>query len=496
MSITLLTPILIMFVSALSAVNAIRGYRPGVIRAAGNFACVAASAFLGALISMLVGIIFDDGIIRYIERLGLVIVASEYGIFSEIVRTVAVMLFCSVLFILIFVIVFAVVKIIVTLVRNSKETHPEASGDTYLSENATFLEKNNNRFGALVGVFCGIFISIALMSPFTGILTSIPGLISIIEEADDSGKLEISEELYVAREYSDDLMVLTFDALGGGLIFDITTTTFYQGESTNISSEVRAMKNIKFEEISDALKNITSGDANFSKQFQKLLDSTEDSVFARVLILTSIKDMANSWLAGEDYPGVERPDLPNNKAVDRFFDEVFGILSTTELNTMSKDVKSLLSLCNIVNEYSALFEDGGYGEIIDALLSGDIIADLNAEIKANPRMAPLEKAVDNIVMQMVAEEINKLNPTVKETVYARISTALTSTSGITISAARIDALSEQISSAFSEYELYASEDLARKISTKLLSDLVGDRSYISYFEVRDYFDSQLYNYIK
>ena len=493
MSITLLTPILILFASALSAVNAIMGYKHGMIRAAINFACVAGSAFLGALISMLIGIVSNGGILRYMERWGILVANAEYGIFTDIVKTVAVMLFCSVVFIPVFLIVFVVAKIIVTLVRNSKETHPEASEDSYLSENATFLEKNNNRFGALVGVFCGIFISIALMSPFTGILTSIPGLISIIEEADDSGTLEISEELYVAREYSDDLMVLTFDALGGGLIFDMTTTTYCYGESTNISSEVRAMKNIKFEEISDALKNIMSSGANSSKQFQKLLNSTKESVFARVLILTSIRDMATSWLDGEDYPGVDRPDLPDNEVLDRFVDEVLEILSTTTLDTMDKDVKSLMSLCNIVNEYSALFEDGSYEEIVDSLLSGDMIAELNAEIKANPRMAPLKQAVENIIMHTFAEELDKCSANTKSSVFARIATALTSTSDITDSTARVESLSEQIGEAFSEYELYASEELVKKISTRLVSDFGDGRSYVSYFEVMDYFNSQIYN---
>ena len=71
MSITLLTPILILLVLALAAAFAIGGYKRGTARASINRACAVASAFLSALISMVIGAAVVGGLyffIQYKER--------------------------------------------------------------------------------------------------------------------------------------------------------------------------------------------------------------------------------------------------------------------------------------------------------------------------------------------------------------------------------------------------------------------------------------------
>lgn len=497
MSFTLLTPILILFVSAIAAINAIRGYKQGMIRAAVNFACAVVSAFLSALLSVLVGITADEGIVEYMQDLGVLYSGSSYGMFSEISETIGVMLFCSVLFVVMFLCIFIIAKCIIVIIRENKLIHPEASEDTYLSENATFWEKNDKRFGAIVGLLCGVFISVALASPLTGILRSTSGFINITEKLEGKIGFKVSKEIYEAREYSNDFMVVTLDALGGRMFFDMTTTTLCYGESTNISSEIRAIENFDLEDLSTSLSEIALCNTNSSKKLQNLITSTNDSVFLRVMILTGMRDMANSWIAGSSYLGVAPPDLPDNSVVYALTREALRVMASSSLSSMATDFKSFVAFCDIINDHSSLFVADGYQEIVDTLLTGTLIDRLHNEVKVNPRMAAVEQAVDNIMIQLVAVELYSDNPVVKENVFGKIARGLQRTANIRSTDERIAVLSTDIAEAFSDGELYAPDALVRIISKDIVQYFGGymdHSSYYSSYEVENYFASK-YNYV-
>ena len=497
MTLTLLTPILILFVLVIAAISAIRGYKRGMISAAVNFACAAASAFLSALLSVLVGITADDGIVGYLQDLGVLVSGASYGMFSGIAETVGVMLFCSVIFVLIFLSTFIISKCIVVIIRENKELHPEAAEDTYLSENATFWQKNDKRFGAIIGLLCGVFISVALASPLTGILRSTSGFINITEKLEGKSGFKVSKEIYEAREYSDDFMVVTLDALGGRMFFDMTTTTLCYGESTNISSEIRAIENFDLEDLSMSLSEIALCNTNSSKKLQNLITSTNDSVFLRVMILTGMRDMANSWIAGSSYLGVAPPDLPDNSVVYALTREALRVMASSSLSSMTTDFKSFVAFCNIINDHSSLFEEKSYKGIVDTLLTGSLINRLNSEVKANPRMAAVEQAVDNIMIQLVAVELNSDNPVVKDNVFEKIARGLQRTANIRSTDERIEVLSTDIAEAFSDCELYAPDALVRIISKDIVQYFGGymdHSSYYSSYEVENYFASK-YNYV-
>ena len=497
MILTLLTPILILFVLVIAAISAIRGYKQGMISAAVNFACAAASAFLSALLSIIIGITADDGIVGYLQDLGVLVSGASYGMFSGIAETVGVMLFCSVIFVLIFLSTFIISKCIVVIIRENKELHPEAAEDTYLSENATFWQKNDKRFGAIIGLLCGVFISVALASPLTGILRSTSGFINITQRAGDKSGFKVSGEIYEAEEYSNDFMVVTLDALGGRMFFDITTTTLCQGEFTNISSEIRAIETFDLEDISSSLADIALCNANSSKKLQNLIDSTEGSVFLRAMILTGVRDMANTWLARGTYLGIASPVLPDSSVVNALTTEALRVMASTSLSTMNSDFKSFAAFCNIINDHSSLFEEKSYKGIVDTLLTGSLINRLNSEVKANPRMAPVTQAVDSIIIQLVAVELDSDNPVVKENVFEKIARGLQRTAAIRSTDERIEVLSTDIAEAFSDCELYAPDALVRIISKDIVQYFGGymdHSSYYSSYEVENYFVSRS-NYI-
>lgn len=487
MSITLLTPILILFVLALAVAFAVRGYKGGMTRALINFACAVASAFLSALLAMVIGMISGDIMLEDLQSRGVISFDLESMVFVQVAEIVAGMIFSAILFVPIFLCVFAVSKVVIAMVRESKQVHPEASEDTYLSENATFREKNDKCFGAIVGTLCGIFISIVIASPFTGVMRSIPGTLSVAQSLSADGGFKISDELYEAEDYSSDFMVVTLDALGGRTFFDLATTTVCYGELTNISTEIRVIENTNIADITSSLMRIAAFDKNSADRLDKLIELSERSVLLKVMILSGIQDMASSWLGGEDYYGVERPALPNNSVVNALTDEMLTFLASTTVSAMSDDVKIFVAFCNIANDYATVFENGEYNEVIDALVSGEVINKLTKGIKSNSRIESLERAIDNVIMRRLAEELNSRTSMVRETVFSKISEAFTDTAYISYSDSRVEVLAGKLGEIFSDVGMYAHTELMETVAERLVTYFGAGRSYVSYFEVKEFF---------
>ena len=478
-------------VLGLAALYALKGCKAGLIKSAIKLAVVVGSAFMCAGLSVLTVQLFRNSISRKIEQMSILDGLREsIGDYAAVVNVVVRMLASAILFVPILIGVLLIARFVLSAIYKKGGNTETDQVIQYESEEASFFERHDKLFGALVGAFSGIFIAIAVLSPVTGALRTTSEVISIVRDVVGDEKVDEMEAISTVEYFANDFGVAVADACGGGVLFDISTSVSCEGEMTRLSSEIKAIKNMDIQGTVDSLKSIGKFDEASLQSIDSLIDVVERAPLIKLVAATAVKGMADSWLSGESYMGIERPVLADNKAIDSFFDEVLKVLTTTDSQTVIKDVETFLAIGRIVADYSDSISTGDYSELIEAFVGGDITDRIRNEIILNPHMRPIEQAIDDIIMQVAADEINDFTKYTfenREELFTQIADVLTSTSDINAST-RKDLVTEEINNAMIEYGVYSSEATAEKIADILINGISGKDGYVSVDDVRSYFD--------
>ena len=200
--------------------------------------------------------------------------------------------------------------------------------------------------------------------------------------------------------------------------------------------------------------------------------------------------MANNWMTGELFMGFERPDFTSNDITRDLVNEMLKALSHTNEKTVCEDLDTMLSLIEVFAKHSDTFESDDYEQIINSLVSGNVVDDIKKLIKANPRMSVVDAVADDLIMRAVAEEIGdtvRFSDEMRDDLYEKIAEALTSTSEIN-SSVRADLVSAELNDALSEYGVYTNNGLSEKIAEMLIDSVGSTDGTVDLSDIREYFD--------
>lgn len=496
MSITFLTPILITVICACTAVYAIIGYRSGLVKSALNLAANVAAAFLGAAFSVLTVAMFKKSIIGTVSKIEVYVsLKDSMGSFAGIADFIACMIASAVLFVPMFILMLGVFKAVVSYVYKKKMGRDKADTSQYVSENATFFELHDKKIGAAIGVFCGFFVAVALMSPITGAFRSLDKSIGLARDLLGDKALENVEDLDEIEKYSDDFMVVMADACGGGTFFDIATSASVDGKMTNLSSELRTLSKIGSDGYIQTLKETKSLDSIDTQKIEEMLELIDKAPILKNAVITCMKDASETWLNRGSYMGVSRPEIIDNDIADKFFDEILKVLTTSTVKTLDKDVKTFLGIREIFKENKDLLNSSDTTALMDALASGGITEKIKNELNQNPHMLPVVQVIDDMLMRVVADEISNFDRFTfedREHLFRQIADILTDTSDIN-DTARKGVILDEINDAFTDYGTYMSDDMADKIASMLITEIPEYNGAVTVDAVREYFDSLLSN---
>ena len=491
MTLTLMTPIIIIYILLTVLFATRKGCKKGATKSAVDFALIIASAFLGLGLAMLMSKLTREPFFDLLEDLEFTEMMEEaIGAFTIILEPLLSMVTNFLFFLPCFLIVRSFLSVIVAIIFAAKTKRSEKS-DGYFSEDVDYYTKSSSRIGALFGAASGIFMAIVFLSPITGIMKCATSTVDLILEFTEMDSDELlSEEADEFLEFSDDFMVCAVDACGGKMWFNLSTSTRCNGQWTNINKEIAFFSNVGMEELTEIMESISELDDDSIDTLEDFLETTNESPLLRLMLTAAVNDMAEAWIEGLTFMEIPKPDIGEGYIND-LFNEILSVLSKTDSVTVEADLTTLLHLCNILRDYSYVFDYENYEDAANAFADGKLIEKIKKEIGKNPRMAKLEAMVDNIIMSSLAVEIDaisELEPEKQEELFDELSKMINSSVSVS-GTKRAKALATDIYAALDDYGVYAPEGMVEEVAGILISSLSANGQSVTPEQVRAYFDA-------
>ena len=141
----------------------------------------------------------------------------------------------------------------------------------------------------------------------------------------------------------------------------------------------------------------------YTPEDKELLFATADSFFEsdwiRMLAADSLAVLADSWLEGESFMGLEPPTM--DATIKPAFDCVLTILSTETAATLEEDIHDILDVFGDFLMYD-LFETGGdYAALVQKLGASGLLNTTLEKLQANPRLAVLVTELKSMSVRLV-----------------------------------------------------------------------------------------------
>ena len=467
---------------------AFRGYKKGLSKSLIGLCITLFSAIFGAFLSVFVVELSFDAVMDAVSDMAFYEeIADILSDFESVIFVVIKMLISLVLYIPAFFILKIVLGILASIIYKCLCVKQNKSEVSYDKENEELYVKRNKSIAALIGVLTGFVISIAVFAPAAGSVRVASRIFEFAEEA--AGEEFLEEEVEDAFDYlSDDFSLSLVCACGGDAIFDFATTVRVEDDKTSLSKELEVIAEIDFKEFGELVKFKGTAAENAAR-IKNISNKIEKSKLLELMFVETLSGLSEAWLKNEEYIGVARPTFDETKAVDSFIDELLYVCKDTSSETISADVNTLINISSLLMEKERLLR-GSYQQVISALVDGGIINNVRAELEKNLRMSSVVAALDNLMMSVIAEEIQdytKYSEAECEELFNEISSILTGTaslSGVT----RVNAVASDIKQKFEGYGVYVPDSLHQDIAEKLIEDVDISDGDVTYDDVKDYFE--------
>ena len=374
------------------------GYRRGFAKSLINLAINVACIFIGIVISIALSGVLNEFLIDLLESLvfyhDLIRVLPNI---STVVPLITRMLGSLLLFVPVFLVIKHILTPILTAVCRafSGRESDDHTTEKYSSEDAPEYQKKSRRLGALVSIATAYLITVVMLTPFAGLIHTN----ELIAEFTDTEKKSES------NSYSDEITMLALKYGGVDFVFDLVARTSYEGNVTYLSKEFNLVRNFDIEAITKTLTNIENLDSDDIANFNKVLDSVNDSIILRAMLADVLSEASGTWIRGETYRGVPRPSFGNKTVVDPFITQLLEICQTTNFNTVSADITTLFNISELLCGINNSLSSGNYTQLISELTSDGTVGLVENELKKNPRMAPLADIVYDMAIRTLIHEI-------------------------------------------------------------------------------------------
>lgn len=491
MSFTLLSVAILGITALLIYGQVKKGYKLGIRKSFINLAVLLVSAFLGAWLSSWVASLFSEPFIELMIRSSIYNSIQKFmGDISIVAGFIITIVLSLVLYVPIFLLVRGVISFVVR--RVSKRFIGYADADSqYVSENASFVAKNDKKIGGLIGAVAGFVLSVAIFMPLVGLMSSANDAIAITKEITNVRAIEESEDFNTLDRYANDFSVKLLYSCGGSTIYDVATRVEIDGETTYINKELKIIRNINFEGTKGLFKESFTVPDEKMQQIELMLEEIDQSVFLRYFSVQMIKNTSDRWLANKGYAGLRRPAVKDSKILNEYVDALLTDLSKTTVYTYDEDIMTTLRLINLLQDNSSLLNSSDYGSFSQELDKKMLLQKIDGEIAQNPRMSTVDTSIDKCILELVTidiynEEVHSADS--RERLFLDLAEALNKTRGL-VKGARESAMSSYSAESFKNFNMSVSSSVNARVANNLLSKLSRTSGDITWEEVEEFFDA-------
>lgn len=434
-------------------IGAFKGYRLGTLKSfillASNFAALILSILLSRLLSKWI----SSPILSLFNVSGSELLYEIFAMFIQI-------LLGSSLFFVLFLIVRPIAKLVFRILLKVK-----LNGET------PELQKGDRLGGIAVGVVTGILVAAALTSPLTGTVNLLNDTIEAVKLIDE----ELPEKVGLDEDDTDAIEQLAHDVpasicycLGGKLIYSETAVGKLGGHTVRIVHEIDAVKEVT-EGLAGFAPSLSGGGAmDFDRiDVDQVCRGIESSTLMKVLATEFMSVASETWLDGDKYLGISRPNLGEN--FNPIVDEVLLVTSTVTTDCITNDISTLLNVLEIIIESGVLnhpenFTVEDYAELAEALSS---------ELEKNPRMLGIRESLWGIAVGTAFDELtSSLDDEEMDSLMSELATYLNRINGSEnyTYEQKIENLTSDLSEALEKYQISLPETLSSLTAEMIIAE--------------------------
>ena len=487
MSFTSLSIIIFSLVALTMFIHIRKGYKKGLSTSVTNLCVIMVSAVLGAFLAMLIGLLLPDSLVELLLDSTVGDMTGNMAGLENAIAILVRMIFTLLLFIPCFftvrLFIAVPVKIVLAVVSSRKDSNVD-----YRGENEDLYVKDHKITGALIGALAGFVMSVICQAPLVGVISAVTQSVDFVEDA--AGEEFIDSDIMDSIDYlSDDFSVAVIYSCGGKTVFNFATSTVVDGDMVCLNDELEAIYSIDIDEFSALLEFDSSASEN-SRRIKNLVAKIDESKIMKLAFVDTVKGLSTAWLQNSDYMGVSRPSIGSDSAVNDVIDQLLLVCSTTDSAHIIADITTLVNISSLFADYKEVFNHGSYEDVVNLIVSESLLDRAKAELNKNPRMAKVSSTLDDVLMQIIAEEVcdSGYLEEDRDVFYDEIASILSSTAHLS-GTGRLNKVVEQVKIAFSGYGVYVPDELYEQISKQLIEDIDTFGSDVTYEDIYEYFEN-------
>ena len=270
-----------------------------------------------------------------------------------------------------------------------------------------------------LGALNGLLIAVVLIIPLCGLLTMGSHLATTLLSSDGGEPSALQSEIFDGLGMSEEDVLSVVEAVEehpvvytvhhtiGSPIFTALTTTKLDTADThgreivmNLETELTGL----CKTASLALDVADSfGKDTYTAEDKAVLLATADSFFEsdwiRMLAADTVALMADTWLKGDAFLGMEAPKMDAN--IQPAFNTVLTILSTETVDTLEGDIHVILDVFGDFMVYDLFNTDGDYNALVQKLGSSGLLNTTLEKLQANERLVPLVSELKSMSVRLV-----------------------------------------------------------------------------------------------
>ena len=375
-----------------------KGFKGGFLQALISLSAVISSIICSIIFSRSVSRLLSYSVMAFVrnELIGGVSVIGGSISLDSVISFFIQAIVNSMIFVVLFLIFKWLFGIAFKLILNRKtkdEGRPEDS------EN-----KKDKLIGALVGCLCGIIIAAAVTAPVMGTLNLARDTVGVIDVIDDD-MLESadfdSSALDTINKYASDIPGNFCYSMGGKLIYSQIAVGDFNGKLVSVVTEIKYL-GVGLKNALEIVGRFSEDNISFEEEidasgFYECLDNSE---IIRTLVAESLSQFSSSWLRGESFLGISKPNFNDN--IDPLVDELLAVCASTNSYNVKGMVTTLLDI------FAALVEcdvtaDSRTEDINYTLL----VQKLYEVLDQNPDMESVKRGLTDLAMGVVIDDIRE-----------------------------------------------------------------------------------------
>ncbi len=449
------------------------GYKRGLTKALINLATLIFCAIFGAVVSSALASLLEQLVFLGLAEVGMMETVEKLaGVLLPAIHIIIRMVLSLILFLPMFFILRMCVSVFFkvihgVLIKKSNKKEPK-----YLSEDESLYVKRDKLIGGILGVLSGFILSVIILSPAIGAVKSVNSLVDIARDYSGEDKFGSSEELVLLDKYSNDAAATVLDACGGRALYDLATRVTSNGQSTCINREIEVIGSIDFHKMLEDMSGGSESGSDLLVGVEPLLDSINESMILKLVVVDIIRDASTSWMRGDEYLGMNKPSIGDHKPLNDIMDAMLNVCSTTTFDTYEADLTTLINMMRLFWNNSELVTSIEYEDRINAATNESFLSSVAAEIKKNSRMEPVGLAVDAMITDMVAIEVVNGGYTDAERnlLYKELARSISEAQGLSGSVYDVT-LTKSITEDFAQFGIYVPENSVGRIASDLAANV-------------------------